>query len=72
MIGTMTYEEILQVSADLEQAIKDISTVATNKKIDALVDFISTVEGYSKYLITTVELNQDADEVLKELKEKTK
>ena len=33
-------------------------------------DFLSTVEGYSKYLKTTVEMSKDADKALEELKSK--
>lgn len=72
MIGTLTYQEILETSEQLKTAIEDITEIANKNGVEALADFISTVEGYSKYLVTTVELNQDADEVLKELSSKLK
>lgn len=72
MIGKMTYQEIVEISQQLEQAIKELEEVGNKYGVEALTDFISTVEGYAKYLTTTVELNQDADEVLKELKSKIK
>lgn len=72
MIGKMTYQQIIDISNQLEQALKEIEEVSNKYGVESLTDFISTVEGYSKYLTTTVELNEDADEVLKELKSKIK
>ena len=64
MIENISYSDMLDISKQLEESIKIVEEITTNKDIDELADFISTVQGYSKYLTTTVELYQDADEVI--------
>lgn len=70
MIGTMTYEQVETIIKELENATTTISSAIKDKNIEELEDFVSTVEGYSKYLKTTLELNKDADKALEELKNK--
>lgn len=68
MIGSMTYDQVEEVAKELENATKTIETIIKNQNIQELEDFLSTVEGYSKYLRTTIELNKDADKALEDLK----
>ncbi len=68
MIGQLKYEDILKVSKTLDSCINDINTIKDKVKSNDLSDFISTVEAYSKYLETLVELNVDADKALQDLK----
>lgn len=70
MIGTMTYEQVETIIKELENATTTISSTIKDKNIEELEDFVSTVEGYSKYLKTTLELNKDADKALEELENK--
>ncbi len=70
MIDKLTYDQILSVSQDLEKQAGIILELIKNKNIQELNDFAATVEGYSKFLASTVEINKDADEALKELSEK--
>ncbi len=70
MIGNLTYNQIEDIALELENATKVVDAIIKNQNIEELEDFISTVEGYSKYLKTTVELNKDADKALEELKRK--
>ena len=70
MIDKLTYDQMLQISKDLKEQAKKVQTLAEQRKLLDLVDFASTVEGYSKFLENTVELNKDADAALKELKDK--
>lgn len=72
MIGKFTYEQLLAISADLRNQTSIIESVIKNKNYQELEDFVSTVEGYSKYLETVVTMNQDADAALLELKNKKK
>lgn len=67
MIDKLTYDQILSVSQDLEKQAGIILELIKNKNIQELNDFAATVEGYSKFLASTVEINKDADEALKEL-----
>ena len=70
MIGNLTYNQIEDIALELENATKVVDAIIKNQNIEELEDFISTVEGYSKYLKITVELNKDADKALEELKRK--
>jgi len=70
MIEQMTYEELIKVSNELKQLIATLETIVPESGPQDIKDFISTVEGYSKYLETTVQINQDADIALKELVDK--
>ena len=68
MIDKLTYEQVLAVSKDLKAQAQIISKLAESRQAQELIDFASTVEGYSKFLETTIDINKDADEALKELK----
>lgn len=68
MIGTMTYDQVEIITQELEAASTTIDSIIKNLNIEELEDFISTVEGYTKYLKTTIEMNKDADKALENLK----
>lgn len=70
MIGNITYEQAEAISISIEQATKEVKEYLKGKNIYELDDFISTVEGYAKYLKTTIELNKDADKALEDLKKR--
>lgn len=72
MIDKLTYEEILVISAELKKQADIIDQLVKDKDIQELKDFAATVEGYSKYLENTVEINKDADKALSELKSQIK
>jgi len=68
MIEKLSYNEILAISKELKKQAEVITNLMEGKNIQELSDFIATVEGYSKFLENTVEINRDADEALQELK----
>ncbi len=70
MIGTMTYDQVEEIAKELENATMTVDNITKNLNIEELEDFISTVEGYSKYLRTTIEMNKDADKALATLQSK--
>ena len=70
MIGKLSYNEVLAISKELQAQADIISQLAESHDIPVLNDFVATVEGYSKFLETSVNMNKDADEALRELKEK--
>lgn len=70
MIDKLTYEQVLEISIELKKNANAISELLKDKESTELQDFISTVEGYSKYLETTVELYKDADKALQDLTSK--
>lgn len=67
MIGKLTYDQILAVSKELKAQSDIIDELIKDKENQELNDFTATVEGYSKFLETTVEINRDADKALADL-----
>lgn len=72
MIDKLTYEEVLLISEALKKEADTINKLASERNLKEIIDFASTVEGYSKFLENTVNINKDADEALKNLKEQIK
>ena len=69
MIGKLAYNQILEISKDLRNQAETVEKMAKERSINQIEDFSKTVEGYSKFLENTVEMNKDADLALKDLKE---
>lgn len=67
MIDKLTYEEVLTISKELKNQAQIIDNLVKDKNIQELKDFAATVEGYSKFLENTIEINKDADKALQEL-----
>lgn len=67
MIDKLTYDQILAIAKELKDQAQIIGGLLENRSIQDLKDFASTVEGYSKFLENTVELNKDADKALSSL-----
>ena len=72
MIDKLTYDEVMNISQDLKNQIIVVDKIVRERGIEDLADFIATVEGYSKYLENTVEINKDADKALSALKSQVK
>ena len=70
MIDKLTYDQVLAISNELRKNAEIIHNLVKDKESSELNDFVATVEGYSKYLETVVEINKDADQALQELKQK--
>ena len=72
MIDKLTYDQVLTISKELAKQSEIIDNLVKDREIQELKDFAATVEGYSKFLETTVQMNKDADKALEELKKKNK
>lgn len=72
MIENLTYEEVLAISKELKNNADIIENLISDKNVSELQDFVSTVEGYSKYLETIVQLHIDADKALADLVQQKK
>ena len=68
MVGKLTYDQVLEIAKDLRAQGEIIERLLENRDLRELKDFTATVEGYSKFLENTVEINKDADIALAELK----
>ena len=69
MIGNMTYEQVEILAKELESSTTIVENITKNLNIEELEDFVSTVEGYYKYLNTIIEMNKDADKALETLQQ---
>ena len=67
MINNLTYDQILEISKSIKEQIDIVSDLVENLGVQELNDFVSTVEGYTKYLETTVQLNKDADKAIEDI-----
>lgn len=67
MIDKLTYDQVLAISKELSANAQIIDKIAKERNIQDLQDFSSTVEGYSKFLETIVNMNKDADNALQDL-----
>ena len=72
MIDKLTYDQVLTISKELAKQSEIIDNLVKDREIQELKDFAATVEGYSKFLETTVLMNKDADKALEELKKSNK
>ncbi len=67
MIDKLSYDQVLAISKELKNQAEIVDSLIKLKNVNELNDFVATVEGYSKFLETTVEINRDADKALKDL-----
>ena len=67
MINNLSYSQVLEISKSIKEQINIVSNLVENLGVQELNDFVSTVEGYTKYLETVVKLNQDADNAIKDI-----
>lgn len=72
MIDKLTYDQILTISKELAKQSEIVDNLVKDRGIQELKDFAATVEGYSKFLETIVQMNKDADKALEELKKLNK
>lgn len=67
MIDKLKYEQVALISSELKKEATIVQELAQKKNAQELIDFATTVEGYSKFLENYIEINKDADKVLSEL-----
>lgn len=75
MIGNLSYQEMLSLVRKLEDSSSKIREVISKYRKDQLneiYNFCDTVDTYSRFLTTYIELYQDSDEALKFMIEKNK
>ena len=68
MIDKLSYDDVLLISQELKKESDIIRELASKRNLKEIEEFASTVEGYSKFLENTVDINKDADEALTELR----
>ena len=72
MIDKLSYTDTQMISTDLKKQTDIIESLIADKDLPELNDFIATVEGYSKFLENTIQINKDADAALEDLKRSVK
>ncbi len=70
MIENLSYEEVLSISDELKLQADIINSIISTKNIPDLNDLTATIYSYAKFLVSTVEMNKDADKILADLKNK--
>ncbi len=70
MIGKLSYDEIIKMAHELKEQSDIVERLGESKESQELIDFAATVEGYTKFLENTIEINKDADNALQDLKKK--
>lgn len=68
MIDKLTYDQVLEISKSLKEEAGIVDRLAKERGLQDLQDFAATVEGYSKFLENTINMNKDADIALADLK----
>ncbi len=69
MIDKLSYDEVFDIAQELKAQAEIIDSLVKNRNIQELTDFAATVEGYTKFLENTIEINRDADDALADLKD---
>ena len=69
MIDKLSYDEVFDIAQELKAQAEIIDSLVKNRNIQELTDFAATVEGYTKFLENTIEINRDADAALADLKD---
>ena len=68
MIDKLTYAQVEQIINELQTNANIVEELSKQRNIQPLIDFAATVEGYSKFLSSILEINKDADKALENLK----
>lgn len=74
MIGDLSYEEMKKVSESLSSSSQIIRSIVEkyNPDLNSITDFCDSLDRYTKFLETSVQLYQDSDEALETMIEKNK
>jgi len=67
MIDKLTYEQVLDFAKKIREQNEVIRRLLKGRDVEAVVDFTDVVESYCKFLEGTVDLNQAADNAIKDM-----
>lgn len=67
MIDKLTYDQVLDFAQKIREQNEVIKRLLKGRDVEAVVDFTDVVESYCKFLEGTVDLNQAADDAIKEI-----
>lgn len=74
MLGSLNYDELLELSKSLSDSSKNIRTIVEKYGDDLInvIEFCDYIDSYSKFIDSSVSLNKDADYALQYIIEKNK
>lgn len=75
MIGLLTYEEIADLTNSIAKSSNNIREIINKYNSDCLFQingFCDSVDAYTRFLTTNIELYQDSEKALKFMIEKNK
>ncbi len=61
MIGKLSYDQVEAIIKDLRLQADIIHKLLNGRSVPDIPDFVEKVDGYSKFLENSLELNRDAD-----------
>ena len=67
MIDKLTYEQVLDIVNNIRKENEVLKRLLRGRDVQDVSDFSDTIESYCKFLEGTVELNQTADNAIKDL-----
>ena len=67
MIGKLTYDQVIEFAHKIREQNEIIKRLLKGRNVEDVVDFTDVVESYCKFLEGTVELNQAAENAIKEI-----
>lgn len=75
MIGSLSFEEFIKYAESLKVSSDNLRKLLKKYEsygVDRVLEFCDTIDSYSRYLSSTVQLYKDSDEALKTIIEKNK
>lgn len=67
MLGTLEYSKVQELIQTLKQCCVELNKIDEVRGNKNLMNFIGTVENYTKYLEETLKMGMDADAAIKDL-----
>ncbi len=74
MLGSLKYEELLELSNSISTSSKNIRTIIEKYggDLSEVLNFCDSLDSYSKFIDSSINLNKDADQALQFMIEKNK
>lgn len=74
MLGSLSYEELLQLANSISTSSNNIRSIASkyNENLNDIISFCDSLDSYVKYIENSVTLNKDADLALQYIESKNK
>ena len=74
MLGSLSYEELLQLANSISNSSNSIREISSRygENLTDVISFCDSLDSYVKYIESSITLNKDADKALEYMIEKNK